>query len=778
MKNFTLSIIFILFLPISFLSAQQVLRLDANSSYIKGDGSGNQAWGPDITMNALKIDGTPGKLAFETQFEDDGFGVAGGRWLQIDYYRVYQDQEVNASEKLIIEFREPVTDVILQVGQLDPNEGYLRSPNNNCRDREGRTKIDESGMYTAYNGNNEIIGSDLLVPDNSIGGKIPGSAGGFNFEIKSSNDQPIKKIVLEATQWGGDNELVCLKYVNSYRDQKTNDSGNTENNSDFNVSAITYTKVDNNGLEEVSINQDAVIVSKANPGVVLQVDDADNRTSVLAEVCSNQGTVWTISDRGNGYHKIMNDFANKAMEAWARNPENGDDVTIYSSNNKNWQQWEIINVGDGYFKIKGRYNNRFITLNNTNVTVQDSNNQDNQLWQLIEPSEFECNATQENSAPVAVDDGAFFGNPDFTVSVGQTVTVPFSELLANDSDPDGDVLTIEAIETIRGGFPRIVGNSVEFTGISEGVGALFGYSINDGNGNTAFATVAFQVTEGISLGSESLSGNDLNISLGTGPIQWGDCTDISAITINGGPGELNLDNGRIGVRNGRFDKQLDYDANSDSSERIEVEFSRPVGELSFTLGNLETNEIGDADEAGTWELLDAAGNIIGFGNISPFSGIDEGNSTYRFETNENSAIAKLVLKATNYINDGGQVSFGNNSDFSLISIDYVIYDECDTGSSVSQVTASTVEENEAPLLVRPTIYPTVFENTLSVKFPSTTSTNKFSMTIYDITGVMVYQDKNLENNEKPIDVSKLKSGIHFVNVNVLGTTFSYKLVKE
>ncbi len=668
MKKFTSLAWLSLLLFSSTAFAQTTLK--AGPNVLQRDGSGSQSWGPDITLTAQKINGEPGRLAYESQFTDNGFGVVGGRWLQIDYYQNYQGQTVNASEKFIITFASPATDVVLEVGQLDPNEGWKRAPGRECNESTGRQKVDESGKYTAYTQNNQVIGTGLLLPSKSIEGKLPNSAGGYRFNINAGN-QAIKKIVLEATQWGGD-EFGCPRYRNNYPSEPTNDSGNKENNSDFNVSGITYSLVANNSAlaandsawrtegdmlqqrgehanaivngklyvmggifksnfgptevevynfnnkqwsavsqlpvhknhftigssvygneiwvcggklngsgtnsnsgsrsvhvyntadntwrkgpdlpedhwagpaviigdklhvlsggigktestdhhlmldlkkeaagwetlkavpeprvhaagvayggriwmiggelshnhngdtktvqvydpatdtwdlnvpqlpearshlewstfvyenriysvsgvnsaktprgqetiyvysdeagkwnrtfdlpgklvspgakiyqdrmyvfgggvddwfggdmvsvysreienknpagepttENPSINQKAVIVSKVDADFTLQVNNTANRTSAVVEACDDEGQVWTISDRGNGFHKIINDFANKALEAWQPTPANGDNVTIYKSNNNDWQQWELIAAGNGFFKIK------------------------------------------------------------------------------------------------------------------------------------------------------------------------------------------------------------------------------------------------------------------------------------------------------------------------------------------------------------------------------------------------------------------------------------------
>ncbi len=216
------------------------ITLEASADFLTGDGSGPQSWTSNVTLEAYKINGDPGQVLFETQFRDDGFGVAGGRWKQIDYYHEYQGEIVKASEKLVIRFTFPVSDVILQVGQMDPGEGKQAKEGNTCNDNKTKNKVDESGKWTAFATDGQQIGEGVLLDEHSLEGKLPDSMGSYRF-LLDTGSKAISELVIEATQWGGE-ERGCPTYRSSYANEPLNDSGNTENNSEFNIMSISFLK--------------------------------------------------------------------------------------------------------------------------------------------------------------------------------------------------------------------------------------------------------------------------------------------------------------------------------------------------------------------------------------------------------------------------------------------------------------------------------------------------------------------------------------------------------
>jgi hypothetical protein len=92
-----------------------------------------------------------------------------------------------------------------------------------------------------------------------------------------------------------------------------------------------------------------------------------------------------------------------------------------------------------------------------------------------------------NRPPAAADDTAE-GSQDAPVSI------PVSTLTANDSDPDGDPLTVTAVSDATQGSARLAGGSITFTPAAGFAGtASFRYTVGDGRGGNAVATVRLAI---------------------------------------------------------------------------------------------------------------------------------------------------------------------------------------------------------------------------------------------------------------------------------------------
>ncbi|HMB80445.1 MAG TPA: Ig-like domain-containing protein, partial [Vicinamibacterales bacterium] len=121
------------------------------------------------------------------------------------------------------------------------------------------------------------------------------------------------------------------------------------------------------------------------------------------------------------------------------------------------------------------------------VTLHDNGGTANGGIDTSAPVTFVITVTPINRPPVAVADTA-------TTTFKTPVTI---NVLANDSDPDGNTLTIQSVSSCsNNGSAVIVGSQIRFTPSSDltrGETDTFTYTISDGKGGTATATVSVTI---------------------------------------------------------------------------------------------------------------------------------------------------------------------------------------------------------------------------------------------------------------------------------------------
>jgi len=111
------------------------------------------------------------------------------------------------------------------------------------------------------------------------------------------------------------------------------------------------------------------------------------------------------------------------------------------------------------------------------------------------------NVTRPNAAPAPMNDNV-------AVLQDHPLVIPVAQLLANDSDADGDTLTIIGVSTnsAHGGIVVLIGTNVVYTPPAGFVGVdTFTYTVSDGQGGTATATVTVTVTRA---NTNPMAGND------------------------------------------------------------------------------------------------------------------------------------------------------------------------------------------------------------------------------------------------------------------------------
>ena len=105
---------------------------------------------------------------------------------------------------------------------------------------------------------------------------------------------------------------------------------------------------------------------------------------------------------------------------------------------------------------------------------------------------------QERATTIAAGEKRYINRPPLAVNDSFTVafnsTANSLDVLANDSDPDGDALTISTVGAPQHGVASIAGSRVAYTPSAGYSGSdTFTYSISDGKGGSASATVSITV---------------------------------------------------------------------------------------------------------------------------------------------------------------------------------------------------------------------------------------------------------------------------------------------
>ncbi|MGE0132541.1 MAG: Ig-like domain-containing protein [Blastocatellales bacterium] len=119
------------------------------------------------------------------------------------------------------------------------------------------------------------------------------------------------------------------------------------------------------------------------------------------------------------------------------------------------------------------------------VVLKDSGGTANGGVDTAAPQSFVITVTAVNDAPAAANDAA-------TTPEDNAVTVG---VLGNDTDVDGDTLSVTAVTQGANGSVAIVGGGVKYTPNANFNGSdSFTYTINDGNGGAATATVSVTIT--------------------------------------------------------------------------------------------------------------------------------------------------------------------------------------------------------------------------------------------------------------------------------------------
>jgi hypothetical protein len=153
-----------------------------------------------------------------------------------------------------------------------------------------------------------------------------------------------------------------------------------------------------------------------------------------------------------------------------------------------------------------------LTLVVTNAQIADAASYDLVITNALGSVTSIVAVVTVNRPPVPVTDSA-------GVSLAQMLTIPALKLLANDSDPDGDPLTVTAVTSpsTMGATVSLASGMVTYNAPVSGTSDSFTYTVSDGRGGSALGTVNVTLSGGSGLGFNQLTptvlpGGDLHLN--------------------------------------------------------------------------------------------------------------------------------------------------------------------------------------------------------------------------------------------------------------------------
>ena len=291
-------------------------------------------------------------------------------------------------------------------------------------------------------------------------------------------------------------------------------------------------------------------------------------------------------------------------------------------------------------------------------------------------------ADQKNEAPVALDDSA-------TTEQGVPVAL---NTLANDTDPDGDTLTITSVEDPAHGKAEIVGGQIVYTPDAGFVGTeTFDYTISDGNGHSVTATETVIVTQTTPTNSAPVAVNDSeSIQCSTSPVTinvLGNDSDIDGDTLmitsvgNGQYGSTKIVNGMVvytpnGNGCGKTDS-FDYTITDGNGHEV-------TATVTVTIAEQENKAPTAVDDSATTEQ----GQLVALNTLA--NDTDPDGDTLTITSVDQPAHGKAEIV-------GDQIIYTPNADFvGTETFDYTISDGHGHSVTATETVIVKAKPNVAP----------------------------------------------------------------------------------
>ena len=505
----------------------------------------------------------------------------------------------------------------------------------------------ETITYSVVDGSGNEITNGPFTVDATTGVVTVRDGSQLDYETASSHDIYIKASSSDGTS-STKQFTIDLTDINENSNPVANDDNRTDQ------SGSTLVTEDFSGDVSAWGNS----VSSSNGKLIIQNDETADKTFDFGSEHANQTVTISFDLSGNGWESTG------PYQDYFRITANGNQVANDS-------------FGDGSSDISNSYSFQVQTDANGRVQLQ---------------LEFDASS---NSEIAEISDFVITGGNDWSTMIGtdedQSVTINSGTLLANDTDADGDSLTIISVQDAQHGSVVLDSDgNILFTpdaGYSGSAG--FSYTVSDGQGGTSSATATVEVgavadapTLTVTLGNPSaVSGQDCSAN-GSYANWQASGVGMHAFTAGTGfvdaEGKLNLAaaNGTVGDEPGRTAEgigvvnstpggqasyQLEY--GNGQSEALALDLNGPVSSAQVTLSRIYGSE-GGAGEDARYSLFDADGNLVGSGSVDS-STLPNTGGQINLNLTANTSFQYVVFTATG---DNGY----SGSDFKIKSIDYSI----------------------------------------------------------------------------------------------------------
>jgi hypothetical protein len=98
---------------------------------------------------------------------------------------------------------------------------------------------------------------------------------------------------------------------------------------------------------------------------------------------------WQFVDSGGGYYRIRSRHSNKVLDVYNWSTANGGAIVQWADHNGNNQQWRVATSSGGYVRFISRHSNKALevqgasTADGANIVQYDDWGGNNQQWQLV-----------------------------------------------------------------------------------------------------------------------------------------------------------------------------------------------------------------------------------------------------------------------------------------------------------------------------------------------------------------------------------------------------------